>query len=84
MSPRIFFIGDSFTHGTGDRTSLTWVWRVCTLRLFLWNLGSFPPIQPESNPFHAIAILRCSHTVLEIQMNQTLMQLSQSQTIPSR
>ncbi len=29
MSPRIFFIGDSFTHGTGDPENLGWVGRVC-------------------------------------------------------
>ncbi|RZM77840.1 GDSL-type esterase/lipase family protein [Leptolyngbya iicbica] len=29
MSPRIFFIGDSFIHGTGDPTCLGWVGRVC-------------------------------------------------------
>ena len=29
MSPRIFFIGDSFTHGTGDPEGLGWIGRVC-------------------------------------------------------
>lgn len=45
MSPRIFFIGDSFTNGTGDPTSLGWVGRVCAATLAqgtaitLYNLG---------------------------------------------
>ena len=45
MSPRIFFIGDSFTNGTGDPTSLGWVGRVCAQTmahgkvLTVYNLG---------------------------------------------
>lgn len=45
MSPRIFFIGDSFTNGTGDPTSLGWVGRVCAQTmaqgksLTCYNLG---------------------------------------------
>ncbi|MEM9216406.1 MAG: GDSL-type esterase/lipase family protein [Cyanobacteria bacterium P01_F01_bin.150] len=45
MSPRIFFIGDSFTNGTGDPTSLGWVGRVCAqamahgYALTCYNLG---------------------------------------------
>lgn len=33
MSPRIFFIGDSFTNGTGDPTCLGWVGHVCAATL---------------------------------------------------
>ena len=45
MSPRIFFIGDSFTNGTGDPTCLGWVGRVCAQAmskgkpLTCYNLG---------------------------------------------
>ena len=45
MSPRIFFIGDSFTNGTSDPTGLGWVGRVCAQvmsqgkALTFYNLG---------------------------------------------
>ena len=45
MSPRIFFIGDSFTNGTGDPAALGWVGRVCAAAmaqskdLTIYNLG---------------------------------------------
>lgn len=45
MSPRIFFIGDSFINGTGDPSGLGWVGRVCAqamadgTALTCYNLG---------------------------------------------
>jgi len=45
MSPRLFFIGDSFINGTGDPSGLGWVGRVCAqamadgTALTCYNLG---------------------------------------------
>lgn len=74
MSPRIFFIGDSFTNGTGDPTGLGWVGRVCT-QAMTQKLG--PVLMVESPP---IADDDAANQRL-IQLNQQLNELCDTLSI---